>query len=156
MPSPLIRSHVFQTALRRSFASSPPPANVVDKAAKSAQSAMDSVVKVAGPTGTKIINKIAPYQSKLIYNIRVAGELAKQVYIGQKLAPPTSVGEVTSAWANAVGKATDKNYWFGISKNGQWTTLGLYGLQAYGLFSIGEMIGRRSIVGYNLDTHSEH
>lgn len=66
------------------------------------------------------------YQSKVVYNARLVGALAKQVYVAEKLAPPTSVGEITTAWATALGKASSKDYWVKLQKSGEWKTFALY------------------------------
>lgn len=36
-------------------------------------------------------------------------------------------------------------------QSGEWKKYGIYAIEAYGIMKIGEMIGRRHIVGYKLD-----
>ncbi|KAG5733144.1 hypothetical protein E4T56_gene19672, partial [Termitomyces sp. T112] len=37
-----------------------------------------------------------------------------------------------------------------IAGNGDLARVGVYALEAYGIFKIGEMFGRRSLIGYDL------
>ena len=90
-----------------------------------------------------------------MYNLSVAKELLKQVYIREGLAPPTNVSTITSSYKTLFARARDAKYWQGISKSGEWAKVAVYGLEAYFVFHIGEMVGRRSIVGYSLDEPKE-
>ena len=65
-------------------------------------------------------------------------------------APPKSINEVTSAYKSLWERASSIQWVRGALENGEWKRIAVYGLEAYGIFHIGEMIGRRSIVGYNL------
>lgn len=47
--------------------------------------------------------------------------------------------------------ARDASYWRTLLQNGEWKRYGIYALEAYGIFKIGEMIGRRHVVGYSLE-----
>jgi hypothetical protein len=51
---------------------------------------------------------------------KLAGAVGKQVYIAEKMAPPTSLGEITSAVASVVGKARNAQYWQGLISSGEW------------------------------------
>lgn len=42
------------------------------------------------------------------------------------------------------------NYWKKLVESGEWKKYAIYAAEAYGIFKIGEMIGRRHIVGYGL------
>jgi len=86
-----------------------------------------------------------------MYNLAVAREVLKQVYIRESLAPPTSVSAFTSTYSMLWANARNPAYWREIARTGEWARVGIYGLEAYFVFHIGEMIGRRSLVGYNLD-----
>lgn len=90
-----------------------------------------------------------------MYNAAVAREFLKQVYIRESLAPPTSVSSFTSTYSTLFSRARDLNYWRSIAQSGEWATVGIVGLEAYFIFHIGEIIGRRSIVGYKLDAPKE-
>lgn len=52
--------------------------------------------------------------------------LAKQVYVKENLAPPTSVAQITAAYANAWSKASNFSYWSKLWSSGQWKTFGVY------------------------------
>jgi F-type H+-transporting ATPase subunit g len=77
-------------------------------------------------------------------------ELLKQVYIKESLAPPKSLSEITQAYRVLWEQASSVQWWRNALESGEWQKVGIYALEAYGIFHIGEMIGRRSIVGYNL------
>lgn len=77
--------------------------------------------------------------------------MAKQVYRKEGLAPPTNLSAFTSTYEAMFARARDMNYWRGIAESGEWTKVAVYGLEAYFIFNIGEMIGRRHVVGYKLD-----
>ena len=98
------------------------------------------------------------YSEPIKYNLSVAGSIAKQVYVAESLAPPTSLHTITSAYRQLWSKATDRSYWSQLLTNGDWKKLAIYAVEAYGIFTIGEMIGRRSLVGYKIDSpnHSHH
>jgi F-type H+-transporting ATPase subunit g len=91
------------------------------------------------------------YRQPLIYNLQVTRELLKQIYVREGLSPPTSVSAFTEAYSTLFQRARDPNYWREIAKNGEWAKVAVYGLEAYFIFNIGEMIGRRHLVGYKLD-----
>lgn len=80
------------------------------------------------------------------------------MYVAEALAPPTSLNSITSAYRQIWSKASDKSYWTQLLTKGDWKRVGIYAVEAYGIFTIGEMIGRRSLVGYKLDTpkHAHH
>lgn len=80
--------------------------------------------------------------------------------MAEGLAPPTSISSVTSAYRHMWSKASSQSYWAQVLTKGDWRRLGIYALEAYGIFTIGEMIGRRSLVGYKLEDrvggHAHH
>lgn len=88
-----------------------------------------------------------------MYNAKVAGALAKQVYISEKLAPPSSVSAVVSAYKKIIQSVSSPTWWSHTMPAGDWKKVALYGTEALGLFSIGEIIGKRRIIGYSIDTH---
>lgn len=102
----------------------------------------------------------AGYSEPIKYNLSVASNIAKQVYVAEGLAPPTSLHTITSAYRQIWSKVSDKTYWTQLLTKGDWKKVGIYAVEAYGIFTIGEMIGRRSLVGYKLDTskhgHAHH
>lgn len=62
----------------------------------------------------------------IIYNAKLVAALGKQVYIAEKLAPPTSLGEVVGGWATLWSRAKNVNYWAGLGKSGEWKTVAVY------------------------------
>lgn len=105
-----------------------------------------------------------------MYNFKVFTSLARQVYIAERLAPPTQLSSWTTAYAKIWSRATSAGWYRQIMANGEWVKIGVYvsavlvrwckgrrlmhgrrqGLEAYGIFKIGEIIGRRNLVGYKL------
>ncbi|SCU89363.1 LAFA_0E17502g1_1 [Lachancea sp. 'fantastica'] len=101
-----------------------------------------------------VVSKAQAYATKSIYYSKVVGELSKQVYLKEKLQPP-SVGEFqsvyTSLYKQAVSMALKPKQSLSLFKNVQKDDLikyGAYGVQLAGLYSLGEVIGRRKVVGY--------
>ncbi|PWN30858.1 hypothetical protein BDZ90DRAFT_206705, partial [Jaminaea rosea] len=88
------------------------------------------------------------YADPLIYNAKVAGHIAKQVYIAESLAPPKSFSVVQDAYKHMYQRAQDSSYWQRLIQTGEWKKFAIYAVEAYGIFTIGEMLGRRSLVGY--------
>jgi len=85
-----------------------------------------------------------------MYNLSVARELLKQVYVAERLRPPTDLVVVRNAYSTLWNRASSPVYWRGILSSGEWAKVGIYAVEAYGIFKIGEILGRRSLVGYNV------
>ncbi|KAF9204136.1 ATP synthase subunit G atp20 [Haplosporangium sp. Z 27] len=117
---------------------------------------MNNVTKVlssATSTATKLSGPI-------IYNAKVAGQVAKQVYIREGMAPPSGAQfeAAKEATLKFVKSARSANTWKNISKD-QYLKAGLVAAEAYTFFLVGEIIGRRNFVGYDVksaDSHAEH
>ncbi|KAH9046131.1 hypothetical protein EDB84DRAFT_1586989 [Lactarius hengduanensis] len=131
------------TAPRRLASSSSSPAgdNAAAAAQKKAQDALGAASAAAvragefarsalGPLGARLSGLLGSYQQPVRYNLSVAREVLKHVYTAERLQPPTSLGAVVAS--------------------GEWARLGVYAVEAYGIFKIGEIVGRRSLVGYNV------
>jgi len=101
--------------------------------------------------GERLGGMMGGYREPVMYNLSVARELLKQVYVAERLAPPTSFSTIQSAYSTLWNRAKDINYWREVLRSGQWAKVGIYALEAYGIFKLGEMVGRRSIVGYTID-----
>lgn len=54
----------------------------------------------------------------------------------------TRTGTTDSSFFNS---AKDFGFWRNLYESGQWKKVGIYAVEAYGIFKIGEMIGRRSV-----------
>ena len=57
----------------------------------------------------------------------------------------------STADSSFFNSAKDLGFWRNLYESGQWKKVGIYAVEAYGIFKIGEMIGRRHVVGYKLD-----
>ena len=99
----------------------------------------------------------------------MAREVLKHIYTAERLQPPTSLGAVLGTYGTLWGRARSIQYWRKVVTNGEWARLGVYAVEAYGIFKvsthiknvfrfvdrstgrkIGEIVGRRSLVGYNV------
>ncbi|WRT65901.1 uncharacterized protein IL334_002852 [Kwoniella shivajii] len=126
----------------------------VQKAVEGAQKAYTqtaaTVKKVAGPLGDRVGSALGGYREPLVYNSKVVASVAKQVWQAEKLAPPLDAATWARAYSQIWSRATNGGYWRNLLKTGGWASLGVAAVEAYGIFSIGEIIGRRNLVGYNL------
>lgn len=102
-------------------------------------------------TSLSTFYRVIGYREPLLYNLSVAREFLKQVYVREGLTPPTNLSSIQSTYQTLFARARDINYWKGIAESGELVKVGVYGLEAYFIFHIGEMIGRRHVVGYKLD-----
>lgn len=71
-----------------------------------------------------------------MYNLSVAREFFKQVYRAERLAPPMSVQTWSSAYTTLAQRARSPAYWREIAQNGEWARIGLYAVEAYGIFKV--------------------
>jgi len=125
--------------------------NAYGAASKHAGNTFEKAKKVAGPIGERIANMLGSYRGPLTYNLSVARELLKQVYIAERLQPPLNPQTWSNAYTTLAQRARNPNYWREIARTGEWGRVGLYAFEAYTIFKIGEIIGRRSLVGYKLE-----
>lgn len=101
------------------------------------------------------VNMLNCVVSKTVFWGKVVGELSKQVYIKEGMAPPSSaqvkaVFELLQSQATAFVKHPEQA--FNTIKDNAVPyaiTFGVGAVQVVGLFSLGEIIGRRKIVGYS-------
>lgn len=70
----------------------------------------------------------------------MAGAVARQVYVAEGLAPPRSLQVVQDAYRTMYQRAIDPTFWTNLPKSGDWQKLGIYAIEAYGLFHIGQMV----------------
>jgi len=117
---------------------------------RNAEKAWGSAKKFLGPVGEKAGNMFGAYREPLMYNLSVTRELLKQVYIAERLQPPTSLATLQSAYSILWARASNPAYWREIARSGELARVGIYAVEAYGIFKIGEILGRRSLVGYRL------
>ncbi|KAH8921327.1 hypothetical protein BT69DRAFT_1335663 [Atractiella rhizophila] len=89
--------------------------------------------------------------TSLVYNFQVFREILRQVYIAEALSPPRSLQAFRDGWGTIYGNASSLKWWKSAVESGEWKRVGIYAIEAYGIFHIGQMIGRRHIVGYKLN-----
>ncbi|KIK50894.1 hypothetical protein GYMLUDRAFT_234429 [Collybiopsis luxurians FD-317 M1] len=154
---PALRSRVAHSTRFASTGSNPQveaaqkkAQEVLSSTQQTASKAFDSAKKMAGPLGETAANLLGSYQQPVLYNLAVFREIVKHVYRAEGLSPP-SVETVRSAYKTLWSNATSVAFWQKAVNSGEILRIGIYGLEAYGIFKIGEMVGRRSIIGYKLD-----
>ncbi|EKM57776.1 uncharacterized protein PHACADRAFT_251615 [Phanerochaete carnosa HHB-10118-sp] len=118
-------------------------------AQKYAGQAAEKGRKFLGPVGDKFANVFGAYREPLAFNFRVAREFLKQIYVAERLQPP-SLSTVQNAYNTIWSRASNLSYWREIFRTGEYAKIGIYALEAYGIFKVGEIVGRRSFVGYNI------
>ncbi|KIO28376.1 hypothetical protein M407DRAFT_243045 [Tulasnella calospora MUT 4182] len=153
----------WQLSSRRQFATGPSSgsdaaAKAQETAARAGKAAQETAAKVgqfaskyAGGVGQKVEHYLQSYRGPVVYNSQVVLQVLKQVYRAEKLAPPKSLAEVQSAYKTLFENAKNLKYWQDLWASGLWKKVAIGGLEVYGIFKIGEIIGRRSLIGYKLD-----
>ncbi|KAF5380517.1 hypothetical protein D9615_004743 [Tricholomella constricta] len=157
LPTTLRHSVLRRAPANARFASTNPSVEAAQQKAKealgsaqkNAGKAWEGAVKFLGPVGQRAGNLLGAYREPLVYNLSVAREVLKQIYRTEGLAPP-SLSTVQGAYKTLWSRATNLGYMREITANGQLARVGVYAVEAYGIFKIGEIVGRRSLVGYDL------
>ncbi|CAH7669123.1 mitochondrial ATP synthase g subunit-domain-containing protein [Phakopsora pachyrhizi] len=139
------------TASRLATTSASPKVNeLAQRASQLVNQFGSKLPELTGSLGGRFNGLLGSYGGPFSYYFAVTKEVLKQVYIKENLAPP-KLEQIKSSYQMLLQNAQSLNYWKQIISNGEWKRLTIYGLEAAGIFSIGEMIGRRHIVGYKLD-----
>lgn len=136
------------------------------RAYSSGPSSSNSFLERAQQLGTQAAKSaerlLGTWSEPIMYNLRVAGSLAKQVYISEKLAPPTQLSTWVNAYREMFANVSSPHWWTQTLPGGQWRRVALYGVEAVGIFAIGEIvcelltqIGKRSLIGYKINTHGQ-
>ncbi|KAG0165827.1 hypothetical protein DFQ28_007423 [Apophysomyces sp. BC1034] len=95
-------------------------------------------------------SKLVAAQRPLIYKAKVAGEIAKQVYIKEGMAFPT--GEQFAQAQQTIKQSANVS---ALKQNFSWRCVaqgGVVAAELYTFFLIGEIIGRRNLIGYNVES----
>lgn len=100
---------------------------------------------------TPLLVSAIGYKEPVLYNLAVTRELFKQVYIRESLTPPTSLSTYTATYRAFFERAASPRYWRSVLESGEWVKIGIYGLEAYFIFHIGEIVGRRGLFGYKIE-----
>ncbi|KAL1730115.1 mitochondrial ATP synthase g subunit-domain-containing protein [Schizophyllum commune] len=124
--------------------------------AKRVGESLGPLVQRLGPAGQKTVQFFATYKEPTLYNLAVARELVKQVYRAEQLQPPSSWAQIRSAYETLYARATDRQFWRHAIASGEIAKIFVYGVEAYGIYKIGEIIGRRHLVGYSVPSSSHH
>ncbi|KAI1137224.1 mitochondrial ATP synthase g subunit-domain-containing protein [Hypoxylon sp. FL0543] len=139
--------------------------------AGAAKGIANSLGKVGGRTG-RLIAFIERQIPTAIYYSKVGSELAKIVFRGQKMSPP-SLATFQSYWQNALKQIRNPNALLETASKfaqqpsallqqarnvnrAQLVTGGVILAECLGFFTVGEMIGRFKIIGYHGDNHAAH
>ncbi|KDR72148.1 hypothetical protein GALMADRAFT_74382 [Galerina marginata CBS 339.88] len=162
-PASLLRHSLARRALhsRRSAASKRFASSTTEASQKKAQDALATAQKNASkfyesakrflePAGEKVGNLLGSYKQPLLYNLSVTREVLKQIYVKEGLQPP-NFATVKAAYSNLWSQVANPALVGNLVKSGEIGRVGIYGLQAYGIFKIGEIVGRRSVIGYNIE-----
>lgn len=124
---------------------------------------MSAIVTKATGLVNSVVTKSGELANCAVYWGKVGAEMGKIVYKAEGLAPP-SQAEFQKVYGSFVkflkgsdhGAVISKNFKaLGANNKEAAYKLGALGLQCYGFFALGEMIGRRHIVGYP-SVHGEH
>lgn len=145
----LFRSNLSRQSLQQRSISSTAVNRNAAQTAKSGQQQLekfaDKAKQMAGPVGQKLQSMLGGYADPIVYNLKVVGHIAKQVYIAESLAPPKSFGVVQDAYRTLYSRAVDASWWTKLIQSGQWRRVGIYAVEAYGIWTIGEMVSVSSI-----------
>ncbi|RIA97311.1 mitochondrial ATP synthase g subunit-domain-containing protein [Glomus cerebriforme] len=93
-----------------------------------------------------ILSKIADYRKPIVYNVKVLEEIAKEVYTKENLGPPNKA-QISEAWENLKSIKWKNIYDLNPTKC---VKVGIRSIEIAGFFAIGEIIGRFSLLGYNI------
>lgn len=83
---------------------------------------------------------LGKYAEPVRYNLKVVGALAKHVYVSEKLAPPTSLHQVSTAYRQIWECVSNLSWWTHVLPGGEWKKVAVYGVEAVGIFAIGEIV----------------
>ena len=75
------------------------------------------------------------YREPLVYNFAVFREVLKHVYIAERLQPP-SLSTFQSVYATLWSRARSPQYWRDLVQSGDLAKVGIYALEAYGIFKV--------------------
>ncbi|KAI9271363.1 mitochondrial ATP synthase g subunit-domain-containing protein [Sporodiniella umbellata] len=93
------------------------------------------------------LNKLIAFQKPAVYNTKVAIEIAKHVYKKEGMAFPTGAQftEAQQTLQNSLNLKTLKNLSFADAAKA-----GVVFAEIYTFFLLGEIIGRKNLIGYNV------
>ncbi|KAH0588720.1 hypothetical protein J132_06272 [Termitomyces sp. J132] len=109
--------------------------DTLGNAAQSAGKAWEGAVKFLGPAGEKAASLLGAYRQPFFYNLAVTREIVKQIYRAEGLSPP-SLSTIQTAYKTIWDSVTNVAYLRQIAGNGDLARVGVYALEAYGIFKV--------------------
>jgi F-type H+-transporting ATPase subunit g len=80
-------------------------------------------------------SRASAYKQPLLYNLAVTKEVFKQIYVKEGLRPPT-LEEYRTAYTSLWTQVTKPGFARELVRSGDLGRVGIYGLQAYGIFKV--------------------
>ncbi|KAJ9616844.1 ATP synthase subunit G atp20 [Cladophialophora chaetospira] len=136
-------------------------------------SAYSALGRIGGRTG-RMISAVESLIPPTVYYSRVGLELARIVFRGQQMAPPSvaqfqsyfqpvtnvlrnprAITSTASSAADSVNPEAVLSSVRNVNRR-QLTTVAIIVAEILGFFTVGEMVGRLKIVGYHGEPHHEH
>ncbi|KAG2223330.1 hypothetical protein INT45_008987 [Circinella minor] len=99
------------------------------------------------------LSKLNALQKPVVYNTKVAVEIAKQVYTKEGMAVPTGeqFAQAQQTLQKSFNMSTLKNLTIRDVAKG-----GIVAAELYTFFLVGEIVGRRNLIGYDVEPAVEH
>ncbi|KAI1484428.1 mitochondrial ATP synthase g subunit-domain-containing protein [Biscogniauxia mediterranea] len=141
--------------------------------ANAAKGLANSLGQVGGRT-SKVVGVVEKYTPTVIFYSKVAAELAKIVFRGRQMSPPSLQTFQTyfqNAWKSLQNPSALTQYASELTSKvsqqpimqqvqninrAQLANAGVVAIECLGFFTVGEMIGRGKIVGYRGDAGAAH
>ncbi|KIK51310.1 hypothetical protein GYMLUDRAFT_123379, partial [Collybiopsis luxurians FD-317 M1] len=95
----------------------------------------DSANTMAGPLREMVAKGLEPYSDVTLYNLAVFREILKHVHRAEGLSSP-SAETVRSEYRTLLSNATSVALWKKAVSPGEVLRVGIYGLEAYGVFKV--------------------
>ncbi|EEQ38898.1 putative 5-hydroxyisourate hydrolase [Clavispora lusitaniae] len=124
---------------------------------------MSAIINKATGLVNSAVAKSTQLANCAVYWGKVTGEIAKTVYKSEGLAPPSQAQfkQTYQSWFNVLKSTNEQKQLLkklsGVQADKATVTkAAVYGIHCLAFFSVGEIIGRRSIFGYPAVGHAEH
>ncbi|KAF2751292.1 mitochondrial F1F0-ATP synthase-like protein g subunit [Sporormia fimetaria CBS 119925] len=144
--------------------------SALSKAGSMASGAMNTLANAGGRTG-RLVGRIQSMIPVGIYYSKVALEVSKYVIRERKMSPPDvatfqkyfqnmfnqlRAGKLFQQAESASAQPTSLLQRVRNLSTAQWASAGVVVAEVIGMFSLGEMIGRRKVVGYHMYGEEAH
>lgn len=124
---------------------------------------MSAIINKATGLVNTAVAKSTQLANCAVYWGKVGAEVAKVVYKSEGLAPPsqTQFQQVYQSWFKVLKTPSEQKALLGKLQSVELNKataakVAIYGIHSLAFFSVGEIIGRRSIFGYPAVGHAEH